>query len=95
MHTVIRQYSGENAGTLFDQLEARKQDVEQIIRDVPGFVSYTLVRTSDGGVSVTVCNDKAGADESSRRAAEWVKENMTVKVAPPEIFEGGAILHLT
>ena len=27
-------------------------------------------------MTVTICQDKAGTDESSRRAADWVKENV-------------------
>jgi hypothetical protein len=42
---------------------------------------------------VTVCEDKAGTDESSRRAAEWVEENVSVPVDPPTITEGSTILH--
>ena len=66
MHVVIRNYSG--ASQLFDELESKKEDVERVIRGVPGLVSYTLLRTSDGGVSVPVCQDKAGTDESLRVA---------------------------
>jgi hypothetical protein len=41
---------------------------------------------------VTVCEDKAGTDESSRRAAEWVKENFGATTDPPAITEGDAVL---
>ncbi len=94
MYTVVRQYSDENASQLIDQMEKRLGDVESIIGSVPGFVSYTLFRTAEGGVSVTVCDDKAGTDESSRRAAEWVKENMTDKMSRPAVSEGETILQL-
>ena len=95
MHAVLRQYSGPGAAQLFDSLEERASEIEGIIRDIPGLVSYTLVRTTAGGLSITVCKDKAGADESSRRAAEWVKENLAA--APPAlaIAEGKTILQLT
>ena len=43
-------------------------------------------------MTVTVCQDKAGTDESSRRAAEWVKENITTDVSPPAITEGDTVL---
>lgn len=95
MYAVTRQYSGQNASELFDELQEKATDVESIIREVPGFVSYTLFRTRGGGVSVTVCTDKAGADESSRRAAEWVKENFAAKISPPAISEGETILQLS
>ena len=42
--------------------------MESIIRGVSGFVSYTLLRTDQGGVSVTVCQDKTGTDESVKAA---------------------------
>ena len=70
MHAVIRAYTGSGAKELFDLLEERKSDVESLIRTVKGFVSYSLVRTADGGISVTVCQDKAGADESVQRARD-------------------------
>ena len=59
---------------------------------VPGFVSYAAVRRVDGGMTVTVCQDKAGADESSRRAAGWVKENVSAMANPPVVTEGSTVL---
>ena len=41
--------------------------MKALISGVPGFVTYAAVRSGDGGVTVTVCEDKAGTDESSRR----------------------------
>ena len=46
-------------------------------------------------MTVTVCEDKAGTDESSRRAAEWVKENVSATADPPAISEGDTVLHFT
>ena len=94
MHAVIRQYSGANAPALFDELEEKKSDVERVLRGVPGFVSYSLFRVPGGGVSVTVCNDKSGTDNSSARAAEWIKANFAEPVARPTVTEGATILHL-
>jgi hypothetical protein len=34
MHAVVRSYSGPGARELFDLLEARKDDVESVIRSV-------------------------------------------------------------
>jgi len=70
MHVVVRAYSGTGAKELFDVLEQRKADVEGIMRSVKGFVSYTLARSGDGGLSVTVCQDKAGIDESVQKAKD-------------------------
>ena len=94
MYTVVRQYSGPGANELFNALEGKKDEVESVIRGVSGFVSYTLLRTSEGGISVTVCQDKAGTDESIKAAADWVRENVPSAVTAPVISEGNTILSL-
>ncbi len=93
MHAVVRTYSGQGASELFDLLGQREEDVKALIGEVPGFVNYAAVRSGDGGVTVTVCEDKTGTDESSRRAAEWVKENLSTTADPPSITEGTTVLH--
>ena len=93
MYAVVRSYSGQGASELFEQLEQRNDEVKDLIGGVPGFVSYTAVRSSDGGVTVTVCQDKTGTDESSRRAAGWVKENINAMTNPPVITEGSTVVH--
>ena len=78
MYLVVRSYSGPGASELFDLLDARHDEVRELIGGVPGFVSYAAARTGDdSGVTATVCQDKAGTDESSRRAAEWVSQNVS------------------
>ena len=96
MHAVVRHYSGQGASALFNLLEQRKSEVEGIISSVTGFVSYTLARTDDGGVSVTVCQDKDGTDESLRLAREWIQANAAdTGTGAPAVMEGGVILHLS
>lgn len=61
-----------------------------------GFVGYTLMRTNDGGVTVTVCREKAGTDESSQVARNWIMENASdIDTSPPEVSEGSVVLHLS
>ena len=96
MHTVIRSYSGSGATALFDLLEERIEEVESLIRSVTGFVSYSAVRTADGGVTVTVCQDKVGTDESLQIAKDWIQENASnLNVSPPTVAEGANILQLS
>jgi hypothetical protein len=93
MYVVVRSYSGPGASELFDLLGQREQDVKDLISGVPGFVSYAAFRSGgDSGMTVTVCQDKAGTDESSRRAAEWVNENVSATGSPPVITEGSTLL---
>ena len=80
---------------MFDVLEKQKADVEKQMRSVKGFVSYTLVRSGDGGFSVTVCQDKAGIDESVQRAKDWVAKNAgSTGVGAPNVSAGSVMLHL-
>ena len=93
MYAVVRSYSGQGASELFEQLEQRNEEVKELIGGVPGFVSYTALRIGEGGITVTVCQDKTGTDESSRRAAEWVNENISAMANPPVITEGSTVVH--
>jgi hypothetical protein len=94
MHAVLRTYSGKGAKELLDVVEKNKTDVEKVLRSVKGFVGYSLARTSDGWISMTVCQDKAGADESSAKAKDWIKQNAPKSGASAVITEGPVILHL-
>ncbi len=92
MHIVVRTYSGQGASDLFDAMEQREDDVKELISGVPGFVSYAAFRSGDGIMTVTACQDEAGTNESSKRAAGWVKENVSASVDPPEITEGSTFI---
>ena len=95
MHAVVRNYSGRGAKELFTLLEQKKSEVESLLRKVKGFVGYTLLKSTDGGISITVCQDKSGADESSNVARDWVRKNAShLNVATPAMTEGSVILYL-
>ena len=92
MYVVVRKYAGAGASELFDAIEEREADVKEVIGGTPGFISYAAFRDDNGGTTVTSCEDKAGVEESSKRAADWVKENVDTSVDPPEIHEGSAFI---
>ncbi len=95
MHAVVRNYSGAGAKQLFDLLEQRKAEVEATLRKVPGLVSYTMLRSGDGGISVTVCKDKTGTDESLKIAREWIQKNASnIHASPPAVMEGSVIVQI-
>jgi hypothetical protein len=86
MYATLRQY--KNAQALFDAMSAKKDDVKKIISEVPGFVAYYATREGDTVTSVSVFNDKAGSDESTKRARQWVAENVKSAVGAPQISGG-------
>ena len=96
MYAVVRTYTGPEAKELFHLLEERRAEVEAAIRSVPGLISYTLVRTELGGTSVTVCQDKAGVDESVRIAREWIRQHASALGSnSPEVEEGPVVVQIT
>jgi hypothetical protein len=95
MYATIRQYAGITPAN-FDTLMSRKADVETLIREVPGFVQYDLVRTADGITSMTVCKDQAGTEASSKQVASWIKENLPALQANAPVITGGEdVVHFT
>jgi hypothetical protein len=97
MYAVVRSYAGNGASELFDALGQRHEEIRELfVRDVQGFVSYTAVQTGpDKGTTVAVCQDQAGAEESSRVAAGWVAANLATSGAAPTVSGGSAVAHFT
>jgi heme-degrading monooxygenase HmoA len=87
MYAVIRNYPGNKE--LADQLAARQAEVVELVSAIEGFQAYYLLRTDDGCASVTVYEDAAGADESVRAAAEWLRENASeINASTPAVSSG-------
>ena len=92
MYATLRYYEG-SAG-FADALAARADEVKAVVGGVQGFRSYYLIRTGDSTVSVTVCDDQEGAEETNRAAADWIRENMPEAAAnPPRITAGEVVLN--
>jgi heme-degrading monooxygenase HmoA len=93
MFATVRKYSGPTE--FGDELVKRQDDVRRIIEAIAGFQAYYLLRTDEGGVlTVSVFDDRAGADESVRAAAEWIRANVPdMSVRPPEVTTGEVGIH--
>ena len=97
MHTSmfgsIRKYSG--APTMVEELLKKQEDIKTALKPVAGFQSYYLLRTNDGAISLTLCDNRAGAEESNRVAATWLKDKLPVFASrAPEITTGEVQMHL-
>lgn len=91
MYATVRRYP--KGGALADAMSSKQTEVKQIISSVPGFVAYYATRDGDNMTSITVCDDKAGTDESTRRAATWVKENVKEsQPGTPDISSGDVFI---
>ncbi|MER3438307.1 MAG: hypothetical protein C4346_12385 [Chloroflexota bacterium] len=91
MNAVLRQYTGASA--LIDQLARKHQDVQALLESIPGFLAYYAVRASDNLTTVTVCESQEGAEESTKRAAALIKENLPgLTMAAPRVTEGDVFI---
>ena len=94
MFATIRRYTVQGA-----QMEEMTRDIRENflprITQVPGFVSYDVLAAGDRLVTVSVFETREGAEESTRRAAEYVKQNPTFQrgLSKPEITQGEVRLH--
>ena len=91
MYVTIRRY--KNAGDLIDAMTARSDEVEDVISGIPGFVSYFASRDGDSMTSVSVFDNEAGAEESTRKAAEWVRANVKSMPGAPDVSDGEVFLN--
>ena len=89
MYLSIRRYHVK-LGAMAEITQKVNQGFVPIISQVPGFVAYYLVDVGDDvGATVSVFQDQAGAEESNRMAADWVRQHIASLVASvPEITAG-------
>jgi len=66
-----------------------------LVKGAKGFVRYYWLDTGNGeGASLSVYKDKAGAEESVRLAADYLKEHLSkLLTQKPEIIEGPVKAH--
>ncbi len=91
MYATVRHYEGVS-----DPSEAARHINEgflPIIREVRGFVAYSFVDAGDGVmISTSIFEDQSGAEESTNRAAEYVRQNMSsILPNPPQVTAGEVV----
>ena len=91
MYVTVRRYT--NAKALIDAMSSRSGEVNELISGVSGFVSYFGSKDGDTMTSISVYDDKAGCDESTRLAGEWVRANVTPLPGAPEISGGEVFIN--
>ena len=59
------------------------------MHSVKGFVDYSIVKTEDGGFSVTVSKNEKASEAITAAAREWVAANAAhLKAKPPKVMGG-------
>lgn len=93
MYAIIRRYTPK--GTVdrkaIDDFKHRIEDqFLPVAQEIRGFHSYYVLNVAEKQIlSISVFEDKAGASESTRRAAEFVKNDpLKDQMGTPEVMEG-------
>ena len=94
MHAAIRQYRVD-PGSVDEIVRGVNEGLLPIIEGASGFRAYYALDAGGGTIaSVSVFEDRAGAEESSRLAADWLRENMaSLFPEPPEVLQGEVVVH--
>lgn len=91
MYAVIRAYAGNS--DLADTLAEHEGDIRQLIGSINGFKAYYLLKLAEGTSTISVFEDREGAEESSRAAAVWLAENLPdLNVAAPYVTAGEVLI---
>ncbi|MFJ9410214.1 hypothetical protein [Streptomyces sp. NPDC101393] len=91
MYAAVRRYDGvtdpSEAGRLV------KEGFVPLMREVPGFVAYYWVDAGNGVMlSTSIFDDRAGAEESVSRAADFVRDSLaTLLPNPPQVTAGEVV----
>ena len=93
MYATIRRYTPKTP-TSQETIDDLKRRIESgflpIIQEVRGFHSYGAVNVGNREiVTISIFEDRTGASESTRKAAEFVqKDPMKDQLGKPEVLEG-------
>ena len=89
MHVVIRRYQTD-PGSVGEIMRHVNEGFIPIIKDAQGFLAYYALNSGAGEIAtVSVFEDQAGAEESIKMAADWVRQNLAALLPnPPEITAG-------
>ena len=94
MHVAIRRYQLD-PGSVEEVMRHVNEGFIPIIKDADGFLAYYALNSGAGEIAtVSVFEDQAGAEESIRMAADWIRQNLAALLPnPPEITEGEVGAH--
>jgi hypothetical protein len=92
MYAAIRRYQVD-PGSVDEITRGMNEDFLPIIKEVSGFQAYYAVDAGDGRLAtVSVFEDQAGAEESTRKAGDYIRRNMASLLPnPPEVLQGEVV----
>lgn len=98
MFATIRRYESVDKARTDELVKKADETLLPSLSDLPGFSGYYLIDTGNGVMSsISVFDTSDHADESSRIASNWVREQKLDTVLPdsPKITSGEVVVHKT
>ena len=98
MHAIIRRYEGIDQKRTDELVENVRENLLPRLSEMPGFGGYYLIEAGNGVMSsVGFFDTSAQADESTRVASNWVRDEKleTALPNPPKTTGGEVIAHET
>lgn len=95
MYSAVRRYETDpkNVSEVKRRIE---EEFVPIIRKVSGFVSYEVLDAGNGVLAtISFFDSKTGAEESTQRAADWVKTVRSLLPTPPQVTAGEIVVRNT
>ena len=88
MYATVRIYA--DAPGLADAVTEHQSEIRALFEEIPGFRHYAIVKTGAAtAISMTVCDDQAGAEATNEAARDWITANLSdMKISPPEVHGG-------
>jgi hypothetical protein len=96
MHATVRRYEGVDQSRTDELTKKVDETLLPRLSNLPGFEGYYLIEAGNGVMSsIGLFDNSAQADESTRVAADWVREEKleTALPNPPKITDGEVIVH--
>ena len=91
MHGVLRHYTLD-AKNISEVVRRVADGAILILKGISGFVSYAIMDAGHGHmVTYSVYESEAGTEESTKKAAGWVKENIASMLPTPPRVVAGAV----
>jgi len=96
MHATVRRYEGVDQSRTVELTKKVGETLLPSLSKLPGFEGYYLIEAGNGVMSsIGFFDTSAHADESTRVAASWVREEKLETALPnePKITDGEVIVH--
>jgi hypothetical protein len=98
MFATIRRYEAIDQARTSELVKRADETLVPSLSELPGFSGYYLIEAGNGVMSsIGLFDTEAHADESTRLASNWVRDQKleTALPNPPKITSGEVVVHKT